>query len=124
VRHVNPNGLPDEVISGDPKPRSCHVQNRRRAGGGGVPPCGLTLPLLAKKWQHLRWDCGFWPLAMKKKLSKAQKIKKLKAQKPGLYRNVALKKLGAGSKKKKAKGYKPPTKKDFARSAKTAKKKY
>lgn len=64
-----------------------------------------------------------WPLAMKKKLSKAQKIKKLKAQKPGLYRNVALKKLGAGSKKKKAKGYKPPTAKDFARSAKTAKKK-
>ena len=84
----------------------------------------MIIPLLAKKWQHIKWDRGFWPLAMKKKLTKAQKIKKLKAQKPGLYINVALKKLGAGSKKKKAKGYKPPTSKDFARSAKTAKKKY
>ena len=29
-----------------------HVQNRRRAGNGGVSPCGLTIPPLAKKWQH------------------------------------------------------------------------
>ena len=57
----------------------------------------------------------------KKKLSKAAKIKKLKGQKPGLYRNINLKKLGAGSKKK-GKKSKPPTAADFKRSAKTAKK--
>ena len=33
-------------------------------------------------------------------MTKAQKIKKLKAQKPGLYRNINLKKLGAGKTKK------------------------
>lgn len=59
-----------------------------------------------------------------KKLTKAQKIKKLKAQKPGLYRNLALKRLGAGktkpgSKPKKGQG---PTAKDFARAKRTAKK--
>ena len=45
--------------------------------------------------------------------------------KPGLYRNMALKKLGAGAtKKKRKKGAKgAPTKADFVRSAKTAKKK-
>ena len=61
----------------------------------------------------------------KKKLTKAQKIKKLKGMKNGLYRNIALKKLGAGktksTRKKGAKG--APSKKDFNRSAKTAKKK-
>jgi hypothetical protein len=82
----------------------------------------ITIPPLAKTWQHLKWGQRSRYFAVKKKLSKAQKIKRLKAQKPGLYRNVALKKLGAGSKKKKPKGYKPPTKKDFARAAKTAKK--
>tara|TARA_B100000131_G_scaffold159602_1_gene154623 strand:- start:551 stop:754 length:204 start_codon:yes stop_codon:yes gene_type:complete len=60
---------------------------------------------------------------MKKKMTKAQKIKRLKAMKPGLYRNMALKKLGAGAtKKKRKKGAKgAPTKADFVRSAKTAK---
>jgi len=33
-------------------------------------------------------------------MTKAQKIKKLKRQKPGLYRNINLKKLGAGKTKK------------------------
>jgi hypothetical protein len=84
----------------------------------------IIIPSLVKKWQLLKWEQCSRYFVVKKKLSKAQKIKRLKAQKPGLYRNVALKKLGAGSKKKKPKGYKPPTKKDFARSAKTAKKKY
>ena len=52
---------------------------------------------------------------MKKKMTKAQKIKRLKAMKPGLYRNMALKKLGAGAtKKKRKKGAKgAPTKADF-----------
>lgn len=58
-------------------------------------------------------------------MSKAKKIKKLKAQKPGLYRNINLKKLGAGKTKKTrkvgAKG--APTAKAFKKSAKTAKKK-
>ena len=60
----------------------------------------------------------------KKKETKAEKIKRLKAMKPGLYRNLALKRLGAGKTKKKrkvgAKG--APTKEAFERSAKTAKK--
>ena len=57
-------------------------------------------------------------------LTKKQKITKLKKQKNSLYRNVALKKLGAGKTKKKRKpGSKgAPTKKDWARAAKTAKK--
>ena len=57
-------------------------------------------------------------------MTKAQKIKKLKAQKPGLYRNINLKKLGAGKTKKKRKpGSKgAPTNKAFRQSAKTAKK--
>ena len=102
------------------------------------------IPPLAKKWQHLKasdacrisglaWD--LFPIhrirmtvllargvIMAHKKTKKQKIAALKKQKNGLYRNVQLKRLGAGSKKK-AKGYKPPTAKDFARSAKTAKKK-
>ena len=57
-----------------------------------------------------------------KKLTKAQKIKKLKRQKPGLYRNINLKKLGAGKKKKAGEKSKRPTDADFKRSAKTAKK--
>ena len=59
-----------------------------------------------------------------KKETKAQKIKRLKGMKPGLYRNIALKKLGAGKTKTKRKvGAKnAPTKSDFKRSAKTAKK--
>tara|TARA_B100001287_G_C22532923_1_gene458288 strand:- start:316 stop:516 length:201 start_codon:yes stop_codon:yes gene_type:complete len=56
-----------------------------------------------------------------KKRSKAARIKSLKKQKNGLYRNIQLKKLGAGSKKK-GKKSKPPTDADFRRSAKTAKK--
>jgi len=58
-------------------------------------------------------------------MTKAQKIKKLKAQKPGLYRNINLKKLGAGKTKKKRKpGQKgAPTNAAFRKSAKTAKKK-
>jgi|TARA_R100001594_G_scaffold8514_2_gene21882 hypothetical protein len=57
-------------------------------------------------------------------MTKAQKIKKLKAQKPGLYRNINLKKLGAGKTKKTRKpGQKgAPTNKAFRQSAKTAKK--
>jgi hypothetical protein len=57
-------------------------------------------------------------------MTKAQKIKKLKAQKPGLYRNINLKKLGAGKTKKTRKpGSKgAPTNNAFRQSAKTAKK--
>ena len=62
-------------------------------------------------------------MAAKKKPTKAQKIKKLKGQKNGLYRNINLKKLGAGKKRKPGeKKSKPPTDADFKRSAKTAKK--
>ena len=58
-----------------------------------------------------------------KKPTKAQKIKRLKGQKNGLYRNINLKKLGAGKKKKKGeKASKRPTAADFKRSARTAKK--
>lgn len=61
-------------------------------------------------------------MAAKKKPTKAQKIKRLKSQKPGLYRNINLKKLGAGKKRKPGeKKSKPPTDADFKRSAKTAK---
>ena len=58
-------------------------------------------------------------------MTKAQKIKKLKAQKPGLYRNIHLKKLGAGKTKKTRKpGQKgAPTAAAFRKAAKTAKKK-
>ena len=58
-------------------------------------------------------------------MTKAQKIKKLKAQKPGLYRNIHLKRLGAGKTKKARKpGQKgAPTAKQFKQAAKTAKKK-
>ena len=50
--------------------------------------------------------------------------KKMKAQKPGLYRNINLKKLGAGKTKKKRKpGQKgAPTNAAFRKAAKTAKK--
>ena len=62
-------------------------------------------------------------MAAKKKPSKAARIKKLKGQKPGLYRNINLKKLGAGKKRKPGeKKSKPPTDADFKRAAKTAKK--
>lgn len=57
-----------------------------------------------------------------KKLTKAQKIKKLKGQKPGLYRNIALKKLGAGKKKKAGEKTRRPKDADFKRAARTAKK--
>tara|TARA_R110002012_G_scaffold151659_3_gene311598 strand:- start:296 stop:487 length:192 start_codon:yes stop_codon:yes gene_type:complete len=59
-----------------------------------------------------------------KKLTKKQKIAKLKKQKPSLYRNINLKKLGAGKTKKKRKvGSKgAPAKGAFKRAAKTAKK--
>tara|TARA_B100000214_G_scaffold373149_1_gene352876 strand:+ start:17168 stop:17347 length:180 start_codon:yes stop_codon:yes gene_type:complete len=58
-------------------------------------------------------------------MTKKEKIKKLKAQKPGLYRNIHLKKLGAGKTKTKRKpGQKgAPTAKQFKQAAKTAKKK-
>ena len=62
-------------------------------------------------------------MAAKKKPSKAARIKKLKGQKPGLYRNINLKKLGAGKKRKPGeKKSKPPTDADFKRAARTAKK--
>ena len=63
----------------------------------------------------------FGPMAAKK-LTKAQKIKKLKRQKPGLYRNINLKKLGAGKKKKAGEKSRRPKDADFARARKTAKK--
>jgi len=58
-------------------------------------------------------------------MTKAQKIKKLKRQKPGLYRNINLKKLGAGKTKNTRKpGQKgAPTNAAFRKAAKTAKKK-
>ena len=58
-------------------------------------------------------------------MTKAQKIKKLKRQKPGLCRNINLKKLGAGKTKKTRKpGQKgAPTNTAFRKAAKTAKKK-
>jgi len=60
---------------------------------------------------------------MAKKPSKAARIKKLKGQKPGLYRNINLKKLGAGKKRKPGeKAPSRPTDADFKRAAKTAKK--
>ena len=60
---------------------------------------------------------------MAKKPSKAARIKKLKGQKNSLYKNVNLKKLGAGKKRKPGeKKPAPPTDADFKRSAKTAKK--
>ena len=59
--------------------------------------------------------------AKKKKPSRAEKIKKLKAQKPGLYRNINLKKLGAGKKKKAGAKSTRPKDADFKRAAKTAK---
>jgi len=63
----------------------------------------------------------FGPMAAKK-LSKAQKIKKLKRQKPGLYRSINLKKLGAGKKKKAGEKTRRPKDADFKRAARTAKK--
>lgn len=61
---------------------------------------------------------------MAKELTKKQKIAKLKKQKPSLYRNINLKKLGEGKTKKKRKvGSKgAPTKTAFKNAAKTAKK--
>lgn len=58
-------------------------------------------------------------------MTKAQKIKKLKAQKPSLYRNINLKKLGAGKTKKTRKPSQKgaPTAAAFRKAAKTAKKK-
>ena len=60
---------------------------------------------------------------LKMAVSKKAKIAKLKKQKPGLYRNIALKKLGAGKTKKMRKpGTKgAPTAAAFKRAAKTAK---
>lgn len=57
-----------------------------------------------------------------KKLTKAQKIKKLKGQKNSLYKNVNLKKLGAGKKKKAGEKTRRPKDADFKRAARTAKK--
>ena len=56
--------------------------------------------------------------------TKKEKIAKLKKQKPGLYRNIALKRLGAGKTKTKRKpGTKgAPTAAAFRAAAKTAKK--
>ena len=68
------------------------------------------------------WDHARLAMAAKKKPSKAARIKKLKGQKPGLYRNLNLKKLGAGKKKKKGEKSRRPTDADFKRAAKTAKK--
>ena len=57
-------------------------------------------------------------------MTKQQKIKRLKAQKPGLYRNINLKKLGAGKTKttRKVGSKGAPTASAFKRAAKTAKK--
>ena len=56
--------------------------------------------------------------------TKKQKIAKLKAQKPGLHRNINLKKLGAGKTKtpRKVGSKGAPTAASFKRAAKTAKK--
>ena len=58
-------------------------------------------------------------------LTKKQKIARLKKQKPGLYRNINLKRLGAGKTKTPRKpGTKgAPTAKAFKQSLKTAKRK-
>ena len=68
----------------------------------------------------------FWdhapPAMAAKKLTKAQKIKKLKGQKNSLYKNVNLKKLGAGKKKKAGEKTRRPKDADFKRAARTAKK--
>ena len=55
--------------------------------------------------------------------TKKQKIAKLKAQKPSLYRNINLKKLGAGKTKttRKVGSKGAPTAASFKRAAKTAK---
>jgi hypothetical protein len=55
--------------------------------------------------------------------TKKQKIAKLKKQKPGLYRNIHLKRLGAGKTKKKRKvGSKgAPTAKAFKQAARKKK---
>ena len=57
--------------------------------------------------------------------TKKKKIARLKSQKPGLYRNIALKRLGAGKTKKmrKAGAKGAPSAKAFKAAAKTAKKK-
>ena len=54
---------------------------------------------------------------------KKQKIAKAKAQKPGLYRNIRLKQLGAGKTKtpRKVGSKGAPTAAAFKRAAKTAK---
>ena len=61
---------------------------------------------------------------MAEKMTKKQKIAKLKKQKTSLYRNINLKKLGAGNTKTKRKGGAKgaPAKGAFKRAAKTAKK--
>ena len=61
-------------------------------------------------------------MAAKKKLTKAQKIKKLKGQKNSLYKNVNLAKLGAKKKASKGKKSKRPTDAAFKAAARTAKK--
>ena len=62
-------------------------------------------------------------MAAKKKPSKAARIKKLKGQKNSLYKNINLKKLGAGKKRKPGeKKSKPPSDADFKKAARTAKK--
>ena len=55
--------------------------------------------------------------------TKKQKIAKAKAQKPGLYRNIRLKQLGAGKTKttRKVGSKGAPTAAAFKRAAKTAK---
>ena len=60
---------------------------------------------------------------MAKTETKKQKIARLKKQKPGLYRNIHLKRLGAGKTKKKREVGSPgaPTKKAFRQAAKTRK---
>jgi len=61
---------------------------------------------------------------MAKQATKKQKIAKLKAQKPGLYRNIALKQLGAGKTKttRKVGSKGAPKAAAFRAAAKTAKK--
>jgi hypothetical protein len=56
-----------------------------------------------------------------KKLTKAQKIKRLKNMKPGLYRNMALKRLGAGKTKPGTTSGTKPSKATFAKASKTSK---
>ena len=52
------------------------------------------------------------------KKTKKEKIAALKAQKPGLWRNVALKKLGAGKKRKPGEKSQRPTDAAFKASRK------